>query len=762
MKISIVIPTYNHCDDLLKPCIESIVKYTDFTNVEVIVSANGCKDNTKEYVESLGKPFKLVWNEEAIGFSRATNAGIEAATGDYIVLLNNDIVLLQQEKNKWLDLLREPFIDDKVGVTGPLKGPSEPAGRDFIIFFCCMIARKVFNKIGLLDTIFGVGGGEDTDFCIKAEDAGYKLVQVPKEPLITNKSFMIGGFPIYHKGEGTVHDPNCVTGWSDIFDKNSDILRERYNRQWKLGNNAERAVIGKNDSIPEREHTRYSWAKENIVGTKVLEIGCSSGYGWRYFKDIPNIDYLGIDKDEGVIEFAKEHFGEHFQVADINKFKFEQYDTIIAFEVLEHLDNGKELAQKLKKHCKCLLATVPYKETPGFWGQHHKLFQLTQKDFPEFESKFINTEGKICNTPDKNAEVNLLLMKWEKGKTYNMPKPTITAVIPTKNRYYTTLPLAISSVINQTVKPNKLLIIDDGEKIDLRKVPTYEYLFKTLDKENIKWEVLFANGKGIAHSHQLSINKSETDLIWRLDDDCVAKNDVLEKLLASMTDEVGAVGGCVLDPKHISFNSMASNKIEDIYLGVNEQWYQQSKEVKEVDHLYSSFLYRKEASKHGYCLELSSVGHREETTFTYEMKRAGWKLLFNPKAVTYHYRNPEGGIREKTDASLWQHDENIFLRKMIDWKVIPKQYKYVVLDAGLGDHYAFNHILPELIDKYGEENLILAVCYRQVFKEYNVKLISIAEAQAMWGNLEDKNIYKFMWDRHWSKSLTEAYREMYI
>ena len=80
MKYSVVIPTYNHCDDLLKPCIESIFKYSDVTDVELIISANGCKDNTFAYLGALKERykhlgisdnFKVVWNEDALGYSRA-------------------------------------------------------------------------------------------------------------------------------------------------------------------------------------------------------------------------------------------------------------------------------------------------------------------------------------------------------------------------------------------------------------------------------------------------------------------------------------------------------------------------------------------------------------------------------------------------------------------------------------------------------------------------------------------------------------------
>lgn len=92
---SIVIPTFQHFEDCLRPCITSIIQFTDLSNVEVIVVANGCGDDgTKEYVESLGGPFKLIWFDNNLGYAKATNEGMKVAKGEYIILLNNDTKLL--------------------------------------------------------------------------------------------------------------------------------------------------------------------------------------------------------------------------------------------------------------------------------------------------------------------------------------------------------------------------------------------------------------------------------------------------------------------------------------------------------------------------------------------------------------------------------------------------------------------------------------------------------------------------------------------
>lgn len=178
MKYSIVIPTYNHCDDLLKPCLQSIIKYTDLTDIEVIVVANGCVDSTREYVESLGNPFKLIWIDQPAGYVRATNAGIQSSIGEYVILLNNDTELTSQPKSDWLKKLESPFADSHTGITGPSKHFNHKISSTAITFYCAMIKREVINKIGILDEKYSPGGIDDFDYCERALRAGYSLKEI--------------------------------------------------------------------------------------------------------------------------------------------------------------------------------------------------------------------------------------------------------------------------------------------------------------------------------------------------------------------------------------------------------------------------------------------------------------------------------------------------------------------------------------------------------------------------------------------------------
>jgi len=417
MKYSVVIPTYNHCEKYLKPCVDSIIKYSNMENVELIISANGCVDNTDYYLQYLQTAIPnciVVWEQFASGYAKATNAGIRAATTNKIILLNNDTILLDQPKNQWLEMLEAPFLQDaNVGITGPIVQHSPDAGRDFCVFFCTMIDRKVFERIGLLNEEYGVGTGEDVEFCIEAVNAGFIMAEcVPKT--LNNPEFYVGGFPIYHVGEGTVHDPALVQDFNNVFARNARKLARKYNPmgyKWSLMNNFERYMAIKGEEVAPREKGRYLWAASKLIGTSMLEIGCSNGYGSQFFGN--SISYLGLDYDATIVTVAREEgWGDNKQFihADINTFELGQYDTIVAMEVIEHIDTGLQIAQKLKQHCKRLLITVPYMETPGFWGEHHKLHMLNESHLPGFTYQFMGEQGQIADTPFEG--MNLMLCEY--------------------------------------------------------------------------------------------------------------------------------------------------------------------------------------------------------------------------------------------------------------------------------------------------------------------------------------------------------------
>lgn len=314
--------------------------------------------------------------------------------------------------------------------------------------------------------------------------------------------------------------------------------------------------------------------------------------------------------------------------------------------------------------------------------------------------------------------------------------------VATRGRYFTTLPLVLNAITNQTRKVDKLIIFDDNdEPQDMRKEYLYRYFFQMLDIKGIAWEWLFAEKKGQHHIHQMA-NKMDFDWVWRVDDDAIPEPNVLENLVKYTRDDVGAVGGAVLTPPNVTKNN-ATGRIDKIDNEPNIQW-GLIDEVKEVEHLHCTFLYR--ANTADYNLGLSRVAHREETLFTYSLHQKGYRIVVVPNAVTWHLRNPEGGIRSENKEEMYQRDEYIF-KNVLDHRA----QTIVVLNCGLGDHLVFSKILPEI------SKPVVFSCYPEV-----VPGRSIAEAQHLFGNIEQYNIYAKMDRWKWKDSLENAFRKLYL
>lgn len=342
----------------------------------------------------------------------------------------------------------------------------------------------------------------------------------------------------------------------------------------------------------------------------------------------------------------------------------------------------------------------------------------------------------------------------------------VTATVSTKGRYHNTFPLVLTSLVNQTLKPARLIIYDDNDALeDLRENEIYKNLFTLLNRVGINWEVKAGARKGQIHNHQQALKDVTSEWIWRLDDDNVMEPNTLQDLYnyAISDSKIGAVGPLILDPKSDIKHSMASNKMEDIFLGLNIQWCNtELHQFIEVDHLQgSTFLFRTAAATHGYDLRLSRVGHREETIFTHEIKRAGWKLIVLTGVKTWHMRYGAGGIRSQNNIKMFDGDEKIFHEYLKKWKINAAKIKIIPLDSGIGDHYAFRAALPAIKNKHKDHTIVIGACYPGVFEgEEGIKLVSLGEC-ASFVRIEDYNIYGWM-DRHnWKQSLSEAYKKMY-
>lgn len=197
--VSIVILTYNQLS-YTKRCVKSIRKHTPEPH-EIIFIDNGSSDGTTKWLGQLlpeNANYTLIRNNANLGFSKGCNQGIRASSGEYILLLNNDVIVTEN----WLSGMLE-CLDSApdVGITGPMtnsvSGPSGPQqirdetyrsieyldvyAQNFretyrhrripirrIVGFCMLFRWELVQKIGLIDESFGSGNFEDDDFCLRA------------------------------------------------------------------------------------------------------------------------------------------------------------------------------------------------------------------------------------------------------------------------------------------------------------------------------------------------------------------------------------------------------------------------------------------------------------------------------------------------------------------------------------------------------------------------------------------------------------------
>ncbi len=215
--VSLIILTYNRLD-VTKDCLESIRRHTPEPH-EIIIIDNGSSDGSREWLRQRAteqSTIRLIENQENRGFSAGCNQGMQAAKGDYLLLINNDTVVTPG----WLSGLLEPFKDPRTGIVGPLTSISSGIQEwpwleyqnlaeldDFairlrqqqrywwikcrrIVGFCMLFRRSLMEQIGLLDERFGSGNYEDDDYCLRAALAGYQ-------------NLALGDVFIHHVGQAT-------------------------------------------------------------------------------------------------------------------------------------------------------------------------------------------------------------------------------------------------------------------------------------------------------------------------------------------------------------------------------------------------------------------------------------------------------------------------------------------------------------------------------------------------------------------------------
>jgi len=226
-KVSIIIPTNDQLP-LLNACVGSILDTTSYLNYEIIIIDNlSVEADTKKYFDEITRsnPGKVRVAEYAkpYNFSAINNFAVEQATGDYVVLLHNDTMVLQAE---WLQGMLSQAQRSEVGIVGvklvfPNKTiqhagfmlgagnngiaehshigtPMGSAGymnRAMVVqdcsavtAACLMIEKSLYQQVGGLDEGQFKVLYNDIDLCLKVRELSYKIVWTPYVTLIHHGS----------------------------------------------------------------------------------------------------------------------------------------------------------------------------------------------------------------------------------------------------------------------------------------------------------------------------------------------------------------------------------------------------------------------------------------------------------------------------------------------------------------------------------------------------------------------------------------------
>ncbi|MCK4667538.1 glycosyltransferase family 2 protein [Candidatus Dependentiae bacterium] len=218
MQLSVIIPNFNGKKLFEKTLPLLLSELQSVESYEVIIVDDSSTDDSVKYLkENFKNEIRVLKLKINSGFSKACNIGIETASGDYVLLINNDVVI----KEAFINNLLQHFNKQIFAVVPSIKLPGEKCeeegftvisfsngdlsikmpnekGLEFkikeptfiphAVAACAVYDRQKILKLGMFDEMFSPYFWEDVDLSLKALKLGWKIIYDPSVKVMHKKS----------------------------------------------------------------------------------------------------------------------------------------------------------------------------------------------------------------------------------------------------------------------------------------------------------------------------------------------------------------------------------------------------------------------------------------------------------------------------------------------------------------------------------------------------------------------------------------------
>jgi GT2 family glycosyltransferase len=202
--LSVIVLGFRHFSQTTQPCIESLLPWANDPRVELFLTDNGSDDDSgvraRAWCEQHPE-IKFLPSSKNLGFAGGMNWASSYASGEWLLLVNNDTLFPENALNALISVLQT--VPSNMAMIGPVTNAAgnaqrlwlpnantaemlalgaqlntSPTGHLFPVyrcdFFCIAVRKSVWQLLGGLDTHFGLGYYEDFDFSLRVRQAGWE------------------------------------------------------------------------------------------------------------------------------------------------------------------------------------------------------------------------------------------------------------------------------------------------------------------------------------------------------------------------------------------------------------------------------------------------------------------------------------------------------------------------------------------------------------------------------------------------------------